>query len=686
MNLENILLTKSGDKLLGWIIDFAKARKGHAVFDFVKVETELKTQIIAPYIRKLISLLHLVGLDLDYAVKICLDWFAEFEKTGSFRFDLELGKQSIDPSVYREHIDKIGKVFNLITEIRRLASQYKFGTEYNWGLMFYSLTVIKFKNLDETEYSPLPKTLAYLSGCIAYLKLAQSDPYLAESGDFKKILPLMQKMKQEGLSEIDLETYLKLSFKTNENATWAIEFLETIKNTKLPLSSNDKNWKNIVGQTAHLTKVISKIGTREDLIPEWDSGNFVSVDCPSTGGSGNKLPIILPPLVIEAANFRKLDSVVIPKVSTRGIPAGTIDILESIGYQAEISLDRYVQLIKDKEIGYSNIAPTDELAPVDALLMKQRKEIGAMRHPMLVVASILGKKLAANCKNLVIEIKTGKESKMRFPGLSVKEAAELGARLFIDVGRRHKVNVVCLLTDGNRPQGKFVGNYLALQEVVSLLKGAKTDAKIPVDYAFREQVIYFSVEMLKLCFPNEGEEDLTNTIIEILENGTAYNRFVRQLRMQGVSQAAIELLELDVDAFDNSDFLENLKGKNDLYEVRADLAEAASQVVKSIDVELIDESAKLLIAKNNKILDYESGIILHKQVGEKIKNNDLLAVLKGSDRRYLEKAANGVKRAISIGPEETSDRSASYLQSKACYNGKKIVFYDWRDSIWVERS
>ena len=168
-----------------------------------------------------------------------------------------------------------------------------------------------------------------------------------------------------------METYLKLSFNTDENASWAIEFLETIKNTKLPYSNKDENWRGIVEQTVALTKVISKIGTRTEVIPEWDSGNFISVDCPSTGGAGNKLPIILPPLVVEAATFGKLGSVVIPKVSTRGIPAGTIDILESIEYQADISLDRYVEIIKDKDIGFSNIAPTDELAPIDALLMKQ---------------------------------------------------------------------------------------------------------------------------------------------------------------------------------------------------------------------------------------------------------------------------------------------------------------------------
>ena len=149
-----------------------------------------------PIFGELINLLHLVGLNLDHAVTLCLDWFAEFEKTGSYRLDLEIDKKSIAPTVYREHIDKIGKVFDLITEIRRLASQYKFGTEYNWGLLFYSLTVMKFKNLDKTEFSPLPKTLAYLSGCVAYLKLLQSDHYFVKNGDFQKIKPLMKSMKK----------------------------------------------------------------------------------------------------------------------------------------------------------------------------------------------------------------------------------------------------------------------------------------------------------------------------------------------------------------------------------------------------------------------------------------------------------------------------------------------------------
>ena len=79
--------------------------------------------------------------------------------------------------------------------------------------------------------------------------------------------------------------------------------------------------------------------------------------------------------------------------------------------------------------------------------------------------------------------------------------------LFIEVGKSVGINVVCIMTDGNRPQGKFIGNYLALQEVVSVLRESKTSSEIPTDKAFREQIICFATEMLKLCFPKESEED-----------------------------------------------------------------------------------------------------------------------------------------------------------------------------------
>ena len=95
-----------------------------------------------------------------------------------------------------------------------------------------------------------------------------------------------------------------------------------------------------------------------------------TVDLASTGGVGNKTPVIVPILAVGAAQNRLR----IPKISTRGAVAGTIDILEAAGYRAEPTLDEYIRTVT--EFGLSNILPSSWLAPLDRDLMKRRREVG----------------------------------------------------------------------------------------------------------------------------------------------------------------------------------------------------------------------------------------------------------------------------------------------------------------------
>lgn len=387
------------------------------------------------------------------------------------------------------------------------------------------------------------------------------------------------------------------------------------------MTAAKSGWSDLVIETEAMAKAIADIGKhRENL---FDDFKETAVDCPSTGGSGNKLPVIVPPIVIATLKEHNLEGkVVIPKMSTRGIPGGTIDILESVGYDAEISLKRYTEIVK--RIGYSNIKPTVELAPVDEMLMNLRREMGMIRHPQLVVASILGKKLATNCYKLVIEVKNGLESKMRFPSVSADTGAKFGAQLFLEVGKKLGMEIVCLVTNGNRPQGKFIGNKLAMIEVVAILQGEtkiEIDGKeISIGESLKQLATKTAFEMLR--FTNEDlDEAKIEKVFTKQDTGfsPAFDCFKQQMKEHG---ADIEDFAKDI-----KKKTKEILTKTEAIEVDFIKSPAEKHVVTDINVTAIDDCAKLLIEKNGKITDYDAGIILHKQVGDEVKNGDILAMI-----------------------------------------------------------
>jgi hypothetical protein len=253
LNLENILLTRSDKKLLGWFIDFARSREGHAVFDFVKLETEIKTQLVAPYLYQLTNQLTLAGVGEEKALACSLELFIHFEQTSEIIANLNnfLGKPSanfIEYDVYADTLRKIKILLELILLIRKLASHYNFGTEYNWGILLYSMSALKFGNLEKldgkpVEFAPLPKMLAYLSACCALQKLYVSDPYLLKQKPFQKIYKKGLKEKKEGrfLSKHRINKMFEAFYQDpHNNKALLVAFLETVRDSKLPKPNNDK--------------------------------------------------------------------------------------------------------------------------------------------------------------------------------------------------------------------------------------------------------------------------------------------------------------------------------------------------------------------------------------------------------------------------------------------------------------
>ncbi len=210
-------------------------------------------------------------------------------------------------------------------------------------------------------------------------------------------------------------------------------------------------------ETAALTRSMLESGTTFLHGPQHPP----VVDKHSTGGIGDKVSLVLAPLVASTGNW-------VPMVSGRGlgITGGTLDKLEAIpNFRVALNLEEAaVQL---ERIGVVMMGQTDRLCPADRKLYALRDVTGTVASIPLITASIMSKKLAESLDQLVLDVKFGSGAFMR----TEKEAQRL-ADAMIAVGREMDVEVKALLTPMDEPLGRAVGNALEVIEAVDCLDGA----------------------------------------------------------------------------------------------------------------------------------------------------------------------------------------------------------------------
>src|SRR5208283_3111220 len=185
-------------------------------------------------------------------------------------------------------------------------------------------------------------------------------------------------------------------------------------------------------ETATFTDIMLHSGIVVDL----SSVPGLKVDKHSTGGVGDKVSLILAPMVASCG-------VPVPMISGRGLghTGGTLDKLESIpGFRTDLSLDEYKSVVK--ETGVVMIGQTKEIAPADKRMYALRDVTGTVESIPLIVASILSKKLAEGIDGLVLDVKVGRGAFMR-DAARARELAETLVRVGTEAGKR----VAALLTD-----------------------------------------------------------------------------------------------------------------------------------------------------------------------------------------------------------------------------------------------
>ena len=340
------------------------------------------------------------------------------------------------------------------------------------------------------------------------------------------------------------------------------------------------------GMTTHeisdLTMNMVKTGQEFDL----SAIDGVKVDKHSTGGVGDKVTLILAPLV---ASF----GVPVAKMSGRGLghTGGTIDKLESIkGYQVERSQEDFIRQVQD--IGVSVIGQSDQLVKADKLLYALRDVTATVDTIPLIASSVMSKKIAAGADAILLDVTVGEGAFMK----TVDEAREL-AQTMVDLGKAVGRKTVAVITDMSQPLGKAIGNRLEILEAIEILQGKG-----------REDISHFICELAQIML---GLADVEKTIEEIrqhLENGQALAKFEEMVAAQGgdledlyrpVKVAHV----LEIPAQETGVISALPAMEFGLYAMRL----GAGRAVKSDD------------------LDYETGIVFEKKVGDSVQKGEIVA-------------------------------------------------------------
>jgi len=272
------------------------------------------------------------------------------------------------------------------------------------------------------------------------------------------------------------------------------------------------------GETSALTEAMLRSGDTLDLAYL----NKPRIDKHSTGGVGDKVSIVLAPLIASLG-------VVVPMMSGRGLghTGGTLDKLESIpGFRTDLSLAEAKTLLETLDCAL--IGQTAEIAPADRKMYALRDATGTIEAIPLIAASIMSKKLAEGLTGLVLDVKRG--SGAFLPEL--ERGLEL-AHTMIDLGADHGVPVVALLTAMDRPLGRACGNALEVEESILALRGEGPPDLMAVTYAL-------GAEMLVLAGVAADEDTARRRMEQAIGTGRAAEHFQKMIEAQGGNPAVVD--------------------------------------------------------------------------------------------------------------------------------------------------
>ena len=333
-----------------------------------------------------------------------------------------------------------------------------------------------------------------------------------------------------------------------------------------------------------LTDIFIKSGDVLDL----SFIDAIKVDKHSTGGVGDKTTLIIAPLVASC-------NVPVIKMSGRGLgyTGGTIDKLESIpGFTVDLTEEEIKK--QAKEIGLVITSQTKDLAPLDKKVYALRDVTATTNSIPLIASSIMSKKIAGGADKIVIDIKVGNGALIK-----TKEDAERLSSLLIKIGTYYQKEVRTIISDMNRPLGHNIGNKLEVMEALDVLKGNTKGKLLDLSLTLASKMVSLGKGI--------SEDKAMVEVKENLQNGKALDKFLEFVKYQ---HGNIDELEINAKVY-------NIKANKN----------GTLKDINALNIAKLSEYLGAGRKSKDEKIDYNAGIVIKKEIGDEIKEGDILASL-----------------------------------------------------------
>jgi pyrimidine-nucleoside phosphorylase len=338
-----------------------------------------------------------------------------------------------------------------------------------------------------------------------------------------------------------------------------------------------------------------------------------SVDKHSSGGVGDKVSLVVAPLVAACG-------VPVAKMTGRGLgfTGGTLDKLESIpGYRVDLTEDEFRAQLEAIDIVLTG--QSADLAPADRKLYPLRDVTATINAVPLIVSSIMSKKIAAGAHAVVLDVKVGSGAFMK-----TLEDAEALAEAMVRLGQEAGRRVVALISDMNQPLGWAVGNALEVQEAISTLhEGGPAD--------LREHCLVVAAEMLTLSGKAPDTSTALTLALETLSSGAAWHKFRELIEAQGGDARVVD----DPEQLPQSRLIEPVPAPRSGYLAKVDAIEVGLSVVE------LGGGRE----KKGDPVDHSVGVVVHYKVGDLVQKDTPLFTIHANDEEKLAAARERVLAA-----------------------------------------
>ena len=374
-------------------------------------------------------------------------------------------------------------------------------------------------------------------------------------------------------------------------------------------------------ETFSLVNVMLNSGT----ILKFPQSNSYICDKHSTGGVGDKVSLILAPIVAAAG-------IKIPMIAGRGLgfTGGTIDKLESIpGFDVSPDLDIFKQWVEKS--GYAIMSQSNEICPADKKIYDLRSKTGTVSSIPLICGSIMSKKIAEGISGLALDIKIGNGTFMK----TKEEAIKLGSWME-KIGKAFNIKTDLTYTNMDQPLGRFAGLSCEIKEAIECLKGNGPDDLMAV-------TLELGSKLLLQSGAATSRSDAIDLQTEIINTGRGLKSFENSVETQGGR----------LDKFDSEN-----KPKHEAFIYPEKPGIITNMNTESIGWSLVELGC--VMKNNNDTLDHTAGMEFLRKTGDEVEHNEPICRIFCSNEKKLDTVSRSLSSAIIIGEDHHGNNPIIY--------------------------